>query len=213
MNLPAVKSHPPELETLLRSHSQLWRGADHYQSDTPSLSTGFAQLDQFLPTGGWPGGAITEIIVDQWGSGELQLLLPLIVQVSQSCSPITFITPPHLPYAPALADAGVCLDYVTMIDGDLSDGDMWWAAEKIFAHSSNGMTLAWPNRHHDGHLRKLQLAASQTQSPGFIFYRRSSAQSPLPLRLQLSRSHDGIRVRIVKSRFGWAKTDTITIAL
>ena len=189
----------------------LWRGRDQSAMQSRSHETGFTELNHSLPTGGWPAGAITEIIVDHWGSGELQLLIPLLVRQSQQYRPITFIAPPHVPYAPALANAGIELAQITILDDTLSTDDVWWSAEKILGHPDCGATLIWPHHHHHNQLRRLQLAISRTTNPGFVFYSRLPGQSPLPLRLKVNRYEDQITVHILKSRFGWTTNQTITI--
>ncbi|MBX3682927.1 MAG: SOS cell division inhibitor SulA, partial [Thauera sp.] len=42
------------------------------------LPTGFSALDAELPGGGWPAGALIELLADRPGVGELSLLLPLL---------------------------------------------------------------------------------------------------------------------------------------
>jgi hypothetical protein len=59
------------------------------------------------------GGMLTEIAVERWGSGELALFMPLLARLSRPGGErqgwIAWISPPFLPYAPALAAAGVDL--------------------------------------------------------------------------------------------------------
>ncbi len=43
------------------------------------LPTGFSLLDAQLPGGGWPQGALTEILCDEQGFGEVSLLLPALL--------------------------------------------------------------------------------------------------------------------------------------
>ena len=48
-----------------------------------TISTGFAELDQCLPGGGWPMGSLIEILHDICGIGELSLLLPALSRMVQ----------------------------------------------------------------------------------------------------------------------------------
>ena len=98
----------PALETLLRG-PHLWRGDSQAEVAQPSVPTGHAALDPLLPGGGWPRGALTELLVTHPGSGELSLLMPALARLSRQDRWIALVTPPHLPYAPALAAAGVDL--------------------------------------------------------------------------------------------------------
>jgi len=64
------------LEKLLQN-PRLWRGRD--QANTPGwqgLPSGYPKLDRYLPGGGWPQHALTEILLEHYGMGELQLLMP-----------------------------------------------------------------------------------------------------------------------------------------
>jgi len=48
------------------------------------IATGFPELDRYLPGGGWPTGAIIEVFVDGYGIGELALLMPAVVSLTQA---------------------------------------------------------------------------------------------------------------------------------
>ena len=94
------------LETLLAGNPVLWRGCDMAGRGDHGLSTGYPTLDAILPGRGWPRNALLEIISPQWGMGELQLLLPLMRAVVAQGQWILWVSPPYLPYAPALVQAG-----------------------------------------------------------------------------------------------------------
>ena len=163
--------------------------------------------------GGWPSASLTEIVVDDWGNGELQILLPLLVEISHQDFPLVFVAPPHIPYAPALESAGVKLDRLLIIDDDIDGNDLWWAAEKMLRHPDCGVVLVWPKNHHPQHIRRLQLAASTARNPGFLFRCGRPLQSPAPLRIQLARSEYGVTVNILKSRFGWQQQGSLLLEL
>lgn len=69
------------LEQLL-DQQKIWRGKRAHSIEDTHISTGYAVLDKFLPGGGWPRAALTEVLVDAPGTGELQLVLPALVQLS-----------------------------------------------------------------------------------------------------------------------------------
>ena len=56
---------------LLLQHPGIWRGDRLAQAGVDALPTGFAELDKQLPGGGWPRGALTEI-VGPASSGRMQ---------------------------------------------------------------------------------------------------------------------------------------------
>src|SRR5258708_38997290 len=84
----------------------IWRGDSLSLAGTPAIPCGFPGLDAELPGGGWPAGALTEILPAHEGIGELRLLGPALAGLSQLGLRLAWIAPPHLPYAPALAAAG-----------------------------------------------------------------------------------------------------------
>ena len=93
---------------LLR-HPALWRAGDAGAAGT--VPTGFHALDARLPGGGWPLATLIELLVPAAGVGEVRLLLPALkrLAMTQDAAPrwVAWLAPPHLPYAPALADAGL----------------------------------------------------------------------------------------------------------
>src|SRR5256712_8350327 len=85
----------------------IWRGQALSRAGAPTLPCGFPELEAELPGGGWPAGALTEILPAHEGIGELRLLGPALAGLSQLGLRLAWIAPPHLPYAPALAAAGI----------------------------------------------------------------------------------------------------------
>jgi cell division inhibitor SulA/protein ImuA len=59
------------LDTLLQRRD-IWRGGQLSPAAADGLPTGFGPLDAVLPGGGWPRGALTEILTTQEGIGELR---------------------------------------------------------------------------------------------------------------------------------------------
>ena len=64
-------------------------------SDNPGLATSFAVLDAFLPWRSWPVGAVTEVMTDTRGCGELSLLLPAMALLTAQRRPVLCIGAPH----------------------------------------------------------------------------------------------------------------------
>ena len=90
-----------EIITKLLARHDTWRG----QSQKPiqrSVSSGNDQIDLLLK-GGWPTAALTELLVQRPGIGELSLLLPTIRDYCQNNHLSVWLDPPYQPYAPALA--------------------------------------------------------------------------------------------------------------
>jgi protein ImuA len=166
----------------------VWRADRMGHAVTPGLPSGFSRLDAELPGGGWPPGTLTELITRDPGMGELRLLIPLLRQLTRSRRVVVMLAPPHMPYAPALADFGIDLDWLLMVQAPHA-ADRLWAIEQTLRSSAFGAMLAWlpTDRTRPEHLRRLQLAAAQAGGPSFLF-RGLPAQfesSPAPLRLLL----------------------------
>ena len=88
----------------------VWRGGELDRAAPPGIPTGHAGLDRELPGGGWPQGAITEILHEGVGLGEVTLLGGALKQVAKEGRAVAWVNPPHLPYAPALSLAGIALE-------------------------------------------------------------------------------------------------------
>mgnify|MGYP003693962527 CR=1 FL=1 len=111
--------------------------------------------------------------------------------------------PPHLPYAPALADAG--LDPARMLVIRPRAGvDRLWAMEQALRSGACAAVLGWTGEARDPMLRRLKLAAEEGRTPAFLL--RPSAHrnehSPAALRLALTARDYGLDVEILKSRGG-----------
>ena len=190
----------------LMQHGRLWRGQQHGfhrpADDQLGLATGHATLDRALPFTGWPRGALTEILHPYPGQGELQLLLPALVRLSEQQRYIVLIDPPWLPYGPALAAAGIDLAFLLSVER-LDESDCHWALEQTLRAGQCGAVLSWPRRDLAGKtLRRLHLAAEAGDSCGFLFRqpRFRTQHSPAALRLQLSSADNGLQVEIIKCR-------------
>jgi hypothetical protein len=182
--------------------SHLWLGRQ--LATSAAQSTGFSALDNVLPGRGWPIGALTELIPAVEGIGELRLLLPALRSLSREQGrPIVFIRPPHLPYPPALARAGLPLASIIRIETQ-DDEDARWAAEQTLREGVAGAVLLWSNASADLPLRRLQLAAQEGQALAFLYRspRCLNNASPAAVRLTLHPAPGAIRIKVIKARGG-----------
>ena len=196
-----MKSPPATLEQL----SRLCQNGGWNRDLKPALPSGFAELDANLPGGGWPCGAIAELMSDAIGIGELGLLMPALSDLARAGRYIAWIAPPYLPYAPALAQRGLPLERMLLIRADTLQQSLW-ATEQALRCPAVGAVLSWPACIVDKSVRRLQLAAEAAGSVGFLYRPPEAAQesSPAALRLRLHPASDGIIVEIHKSRGGRA---------
>jgi cell division inhibitor SulA/protein ImuA len=189
------------IETLLGRHS-LWRGAAS-AGEVPAVPSGFPALDRELPGGGWPAGGLTELMGEREGIGELQLVLPALAALTAQGRRVAWLAPPHLPYAPALAAAGIDLVHLAVVRAP-GRRDALWAAEQVLRAGSCHALLAWLPEARYPELRRLAVAAGTGRACVLLFRPRAAAAEPSParLRLALEPGADGrsLAVRILKRR-------------
>ena len=192
------------LDQLLQ-RADIWRGG-RLTAAARAVPSGYSELDGLLPGGGWPRGALTEILMPRQGIGALRLLMPALAQLSHSDRWICWVAPPHIPYAPALVAAGVDLSRVLLVHPK-AQRDGLWAVEQSLRSGNCGAVLAWPVLDDAGVMRRLQLAAEAGDTLGFLFRAQRFVKRPSPaaLRIQLDTYIDGkLSVSILKRRGGWA---------
>jgi len=181
--------------------SDIWPGRQ--LAAAPAVATGWPALDQALPGRGWPQGALTELLPATEGIGELSLLLPALRSLASHDRPIVFVRPSHVPYAPALARAGLPLRRITWIAaGD--DAEARWAAEQVLRENAAGAVLLWSGVLGDTPLRRLQLAAQEGQSLAFLYRPPHCLRqaSPAAVRLVLRPAPGALRIEVLKARGG-----------
>jgi hypothetical protein len=190
------------LDSVLR-HPGIWRGDQLAQIAADAVPTGFTELDELLPGGGWPRGALTEILAEREGIGELHLLMPALARLSQGSGWLAWVAPPHVPYAPALAAAGLGLKRL-LVAQTQSVADAWWTAEQALRSGACDAVLAWLRTADERRMRRLQLAAETGRAWGVLFRPARAAQerSPAALRLRLEPVANGLVVHILKRRGG-----------
>jgi hypothetical protein len=180
----------------------VWRGREF--AAIRAERTGFAALDARLPGGGWPRGALSEILYEHPGVGELNLALPLLARLTRSGRWAVFVSPPFTPYAPALAQAGLELSRVLVVEPPATGkipGKALWAAEQ-FLRAGAGAVLAWNKTSDLQVLRRLQLAAEAADNFALL-YRPVGVDrgfSPTALRLRAWRKNGAPQVEILKCR-------------
>lgn len=195
------------LDALLQ-RAGVWRGGETSlrarHRPAQSIPTGLAPLDEQLPGGGWPLGWLSEVLLPYHGIGELQLLLPVLAQLSQQERRILFIAPPYIPYAPALWQQGVRLSHVLLIHTHKSQQQLW-AMEQALRAGVCGAVLGWTHTPDPRVLRRLQLAAEAGHSAAILFrpLRAHRHASPAGLRIELTPDVNGTMVHIRKRRGGW----------
>jgi cell division inhibitor SulA/protein ImuA len=194
----------------LLENPRVWRGQDRARV-VEGLSSGYEQLDRLLPGGGWPQRALTEILIGQYGIGELQLLMPALAGLcveeaaADNVEPgwIAWVAPPFQPYPPALQKWGIDLSRMLIVR-PRDDSEVLWSAEQALSSGTCAAVLLWPESLDDQSSRRLQLAAEKGGSWAIAFRPLAARSQPsaAALRIELSAGPGGTRLAILKSRGG-----------
>lgn len=206
----------------LLDNPRVWRGrqrTDVSGGSPAAYPTGYARLDCHLPGGGWPRHALTEILLEHHGTGELKLLMPALARLSSAretslgaghygCSDekegwIAWIAPPFQPYPPALLQWGINLAHMLVVHAR-QGVEALWAAEQALSSGNCAAVLVWSDTLDNRASRRLQLAAEKGQSLAIAFrpLAAEAQASAAALRLVLTAGERGTDVRILKSRGG-----------
>lgn len=174
----------------------VWRGLGRSRPD--SESTGIAALDQAL-LGGWPVGALSQIVSHESGLG-FSLMVPLLARLTRSGRHVALIAPPYIPYAPALRDAGVDLHKLLWI-APKDRVDALWAAEQMLRSGLHGAVALWSPALEAPIERRLQLAAETGRSIGIVAHAGAyGAHSIAAVRLAVTPAPAALSVEIVRCR-------------
>ena len=194
------------LDTLLAART-VWRGQAAPAPDSRQR-TGHPGLDARLPQGGWPDHALTEILHPADGVGELSLLLPTLVRLTQAQQRVLLVAPPYPVHAPGWAHAGIALPWLHIVAA--APREALWAAEQCLRSAACAAVLCWPTYADDRALRRLQVAAETGQCLGFAFRDAKHARNPSPAALRLQLDADR-HVHVLKCRGGMAPAVPIAL--
>jgi hypothetical protein len=204
---------PDTIESLL-ANARLWRGTSASRSastdGTPhSVPSGHGELDTLLPGGGWPECGLIELLLDQHGIGELQIVMPLLRRANLNSAAtmqgrwIAWLAPPFLPYAPALQREGLVLERQLVVR-TLQTKEVWWAMEQVLRSGTCTAVLGWADEARGHALRRLKLAAEQGGSVGLLFRptRYRSQASPANVRAALRGVEASLEIEIFRVQGG-----------
>ncbi len=186
----------------------VWRAnALAHDQQERCASSGFAALDRELPGGGWPQGRLIELLVDHPGIGELSLLQPALAAATKRGASCAWVLPCErhpaaepaaLPYAPALAQAGLDPADHIFIRPD-SPRESHWALEQCLRSGQLGAVLGWipdtqgPDAGFHA-LRRLHLLAQRSRTLVFILRSPHNARTPSPAALRIRLRDDAGRL-------------------
>jgi protein ImuA len=178
----------------------VWRASELAVSREQTRSTGYPNLDSELPNSGWPRSSLVELLVQQHGIGEMQLLKPALAALSGNRR-IALIQPPFLPHSMTCRAWQVNERSVYWLRPG-SSADALWATEQMLKSGAFGAVVLWQSNVRPESLRRLNLAAQSTETWLWLVrpLAASGDPSPSPLRLALRPSFGGVSVDIIKRK-------------
>ncbi|MDO8249250.1 MAG: translesion DNA synthesis-associated protein ImuA [Rhodoferax sp.] len=182
----------------------VWRADELACAAGATVATGHPALDAQLPGGGWPVGAISEILQGHSGQGEWRLLLPALTRaVHAAPGPVVLVGAPHVPFGPGLWAQGFEARRLLWVT-ESAPAARLWAAEQALRCAEVVAVLAWLPQVRAEQLRRLQMAAQEHSKLLFVLRpaQAQSESSPAVLRLLASTSpgSDALLLHILKRR-------------
>ncbi|MDO5693251.1 MAG: translesion DNA synthesis-associated protein ImuA [Pseudomonadota bacterium] len=188
---PALTKPPrtARAHALVGMHAGVWHADELTGGAGRTVTSGHAALDAQLPGGGWPLGALTELLQPTPDTPIWSLLLPAAAARQQaSGGAVVLVNPPHEPFAPALAAGGLPAAALLWVRAGTPAGQLW-ATEQALRCADVVAVLAWLPRARPVELRRLHLAAAQ-RADSLLFALRpegaANAASPALLRLRVA---------------------------
>lgn len=180
----------------------VWRGDQLENTGGMVTSSGHPALDAALPGGGWPQGALIELLHSGGCLPEWRLLLPTLRAVAAE-RPVLVVAPPHRPHLSALAAQGLPAQRLWLAEAR-TPALALWSAEQALRCPDLGALLVWLPQAQPEQLRRLHLAAQASGTPLCFAWRpleASASASPAPLRLAVrSLGTNGLRLDMLKRR-------------
>ena len=198
--------------SLLKLHPALWRGSQFGTRAGPTVSTGFSALDAELPGKGWPTGALIELLTPNSGIGEIRLLRAALHATARQ-QPVVLLQPPYQPNIACWSGWRFGPQRLLCLAPQRAR-DAYWAAEQILKNGSCAALLFWAHPIQTSILKRLHLAAQNSQTLFFMFrpLEVQSQASPAVLRVMLAAEQTGALTLSILKRRGPACGHAITLA-
>ncbi len=187
---------PPEIE------QAIWRCADLGMQTGPVVSSGFAELDDELPGGGWPCQALSEVLSPQPSVLEWRVVGPALGRIVATGGKVVVVGPPKTPHLPGLRHCGIDEKHLVWVQAE-TPAERLWCTEQLVKAGACGALVAWLPQARPEQIRRLQVCAQACEGPVFLF-RPPAAQheaSAAPLRVMATFALDWeIQVHVLKRR-------------
>jgi len=191
--------------TFAREIPSVWRADELARPVDAVVATGHAALDAQLPAGGWPVGALVEVLQSKNNLNEWRLLLPALARCS---GPVLLVGAPHQPFGPGLAAQGLDPQRLLCVTAQTT-AQRLWACEQALRCADVTAVLAWLPQVRPEQLRRLQMAASTHSKLLFVMRPLAAREesSPAALRVLVSgqgsgqgSGQEGLALHILKRR-------------
>ena len=198
MSVQFIFNHPKSLTVQPDHLAHVWRAGElaitshQGAASMQTICTGYAALSRVLPGGGWPIGAMTEVLQAQSGQHEWGLVAPVLgtLQAANPASWVVLAGAPYSPFGPALGARLLNMHRLLNINtGKQNDNPgLLWATRQALECADVCAVLAWLPDARSEHLRRLQIAAHTHNKLLFVFRPMQAKHnaSPAPLRLTMA---------------------------
>lgn len=180
----------------------LWKGGELRPPPSTVFPSGWASLDGELPGGGWPGMAITELLVSQPGVLEWRLLMPAIKPIVASGGEVAVVGAARPPSMEGLVQDGIEPDRFWRYNVD-EPARRLWVTEQLLKDNGCDVLIAWLPQARQEQLRRLQTCAQGFEGVCFVIRPAHALRdsSPAPLRVVAELATDwDLRVRVAKRK-------------
>lgn len=179
-------SRRPALSGLPHAIPGVWHADALGVGTQQTQPSGYALLDAQLPGGGWPTGALSEVLQPLPGLHEWQLVLPALAQATAArAGAVVAVAPPYEPFGPTLQARGLAAGRLCVVRPGVAAASALWAAEQALRCRDVLAVMAWLPRVQPAALRRLQLAAAQQQQLLWVFRPLDVAPQASPSLLRL----------------------------
>ncbi|MEW6464466.1 MAG: hypothetical protein AB1434_01060 [Pseudomonadota bacterium] len=117
----------------------VWRADALSAAPARVCASGHAALDAVLPGGGWPLGALVELLQQAPVQAVWRLLAPALATLDGA---VVLVGAPLPPFAPALEAQGLAAQRLLWVRADTA-AERAWAAEQALACAEVGAVLLW----------------------------------------------------------------------
>ena len=179
---PSPSPSPSERAVLVASSSE-GLSAGGRPGFAPASPTGFDPLDAWLPEGGWPHAAFTDLLTHGNDACVLCLLAPALAATLQAGRLVMLFDPPSTLSAWLLGRLGLDERQLLTIDGRVAlspAAGSLWVLEQSLASGSVGAVVAWlpPQALPTARRQGLQQAVRRHDGPAFLIREAAAAHEP-----------------------------------